>query len=108
MSGSAQILLVEDKASLMTRMGQKELTIELTDPVASVPPALSDYDLRLSEDGGSLTYRYDTGAERTGIGRLMGLLAETGCQVRDVHTAQNSLEDIFVGLVARQEEESAA
>ncbi|GGF68839.1 ABC transporter ATP-binding protein [Mameliella alba] len=103
-----EILLVEDKASLMTRMGQKELTIELTDPVDSVPPALSDYDLRLSEDGGSLTYRYDTGADRTGIGRLMGLLAEAGCQVRDVHTAQNSLEDIFVGLVARQEEETAA
>lgn len=102
-----EILLVEDKASLMARMGQKELTVDLVKPVSAIPEALSGYGLRLSEDGQSLVYSYDTQADRTGIGRLMGLLAESGCQVRDIHTAQNSLEDIFVGLVAEQEREAA-
>ncbi|MGP6087657.1 ABC transporter ATP-binding protein [Antarctobacter jejuensis] len=102
-----EILLVEDKASLMSRMGQKELTVELSEPIETIPPSLTGYGLRRSDDGLTLTYRYDTQAERTGIGRLMGLLAEAGCKVRDVHTAQNSLEDIFVGLVAEQEKEAA-
>ncbi|WP_417207596.1 ABC transporter ATP-binding protein [Antarctobacter sp.] len=103
-----EILLVEDKASLMGRMGKKELTIDLMDPIATLPEALSDYDLHLSEDGTQIVYSYDTQAERTGIGRLMGLLATSGCNVRDVHTAQNSLEDIFVSLVADQKKEAAA
>ncbi|MBV7394467.1 ABC transporter ATP-binding protein [Mameliella sediminis] len=103
-----EILLVEDKASLMARMGKKELTIDLADPVDAIPETMSDYALSLSEDGTRLTYSYDTGADRTGIGRLMGLLTESGLRVRDVHTAQNSLEDIFVDLVAAQEQEARA
>ncbi|SNS79597.1 ABC transporter ATP-binding protein [Antarctobacter heliothermus] len=103
-----EILLVEDKASLMARMGQKELTVDLVDPIETLPEALSDYDLRLTGDGTQIVYSYDTRAERTGIGRLMGMLAQSGCNVRDVHTAQNSLEDIFVGLVGDQKKEAAA
>ncbi|SMX39012.1 ABC transporter ATP-binding protein [Maliponia aquimaris] len=103
-----EILLVEDKASLMTRMGRKALTIDLMEPIAAIPAALSDYALTLSDDGQSLVYSYDTQADRTGIGRLMGLLAQSGCNVRDVHTAQDSLEDIFVGLVAQQDQGEAA
>lgn len=105
---NGEVLLVEDKASLMTRMGQKELKIELVMPIAAIPDTLSGYDLRLSDEGASLVYSYDTRAERSGIGRLMGLLAEADCAVRDVHTAQNSLEDIFVGLVAAQNDGEAA
>tara|TARA_R100000750_G_scaffold38841_1_gene25040 strand:- start:2246 stop:3178 length:933 start_codon:yes stop_codon:yes gene_type:complete len=103
-----EILLVEDKTSLMARMGRKELTIDLVDPIDTLPEALSGYDLRLTGDGKQIVYSYDTQADRTGIGRLMGLLAQSGCNVRDVHTAQNSLEDIFVGLVADQKKEAAA
>lgn len=102
-----EILLVEEKSSLLARMGKKELTIELVDPINVLPEALSGDGLRLSADGTQVTYSYDTRAERTGIGRLMGLLAEAGCKVRDINTAQNSLEDIFVGLVAEQEKETA-
>ncbi|GGB20391.1 ABC transporter ATP-binding protein [Allosediminivita pacifica] len=104
-----QILLVEDKDALMARMGRKTLRIELDEPVAEIPAGLSDYGLRLEDDGRVLVYDYDTSAERTGIARLMGALAAEGIVVRDVATSQNSLEDIFVGLVHDgQEEEGVA
>ncbi len=104
-----EILLVEEKAALMARMGRKTLRIELDEPVAEVPADLSDYGLRLEDDGRVLVYDYDTAAERTGIARLMGALAAEGIVVRDVATSQNSLEDIFVGLVHDgQEEEDVA
>jgi ABC-2 type transport system ATP-binding protein len=99
-----QILLVEEKQSLMTRMGQKELRVELAEPLTTVPEALGSYALTLAEGGMSLVYAYDTGAERTGIASLMADLSAAGLQVRDVHTAQSSLEDIFVGLVTAQED----
>lgn len=101
-----QILLVEDKDSLMTRMGHKELRVDLAQPLTALPSALDRPGLSLAEDGQSLTYSYDTSAERTGIGALMADMAQAGVQVRDVHTAQSSLEEIFVGLVAAQEEQA--
>jgi ABC-2 type transport system ATP-binding protein len=94
-----RILLVEDKATLMGRMGQKRMTIELQAPVEAVPEALAPYDLALSEDGRSLEYAYDREAERTGITSLLRDLAASGLVLRDVQTRQDSLEDIFVGLV---------
>ncbi|MBP0483790.1 ABC transporter ATP-binding protein [Sagittula salina] len=97
-----QILLVEEKAALMRRMGEKELRIELGTPLDAVPEALEGFGLEVS--GGDLVYRYDSHAERTGIGRLMAAVAGAGLVVRDVATVQKSLEDIFVGLVARQED----
>jgi ABC-2 type transport system ATP-binding protein len=97
-----EILLVEDKDSLMARMGQKALHVDLADPLQAVPPALAPYDLRLEQDGRRLVYSYDAAAERTGIGRLMAALTGAGLAVRDVQTVQSSLEDIFVGLVSKQ------
>ncbi|MEL6701833.1 MAG: ABC transporter ATP-binding protein [Pseudomonadota bacterium] len=94
-----QILLVEDKDALMTRMGQKQLVIELTAPIAALPDALAGRDLTLSDDGLRLTYRYDTHSERTGITRLLSDLQAAGLQLSDLQTEQSSLEDIFVGLV---------
>ncbi len=94
-----KILLVEDKGALMARMGQKELRIDLAEPLDAVPKAVADRDLDLSTDGARLIYRYDTRAERTGIVRLLGALQEAGVQVADVETKQSSLEEIFVGLV---------
>ena len=94
-----ELLLVEEKNSLMTRMGQKTLRIDLLEPVQAVPDALSDYDLELTADGGSLSYHYDTRGEGTGITRLLQALAKEGLSLRDIQTTQSSLEEIFVGLV---------
>ena len=104
---NGKILLVEDKASLMARMGRKELRIELDDPILSVPEALASFALTVEDEGRHLVYVYDTGAERTGIARLMTALSEQGIVVRDLSTAQSSLEEIFVGLVADQKEGAA-
>jgi ABC-2 type transport system ATP-binding protein len=94
-----EILLVQDKAELMAQMGQKQLRIDLAEPAAAVPEALSRYNLTRSADGLSLTYTYDTKAERTGITTLLNDLQKAGLQMTDIQTQQSSLEDIFVGLV---------
>ena len=94
-----ELLLVEEKASLMARMGRKTLRIDLQEPVKAVPEALSDYDLELAADGASLSYHYDTRGEGTGITRLLQALAREGLSLRDIQTTQSSLEEIFVGLV---------
>ena len=97
-----EILLVEDKAGLMTRMGQKQLQVDLAAPLAAVPEALRGYALELGLGGRSLTYTYDTKGERTGIVTLLGEMRAAGLQITDLATRQSSLEDIFVGLVRGQ------
>ncbi|WP_397543067.1 ATP-binding cassette domain-containing protein [Roseovarius salis] len=99
-----EILLVEQKEALMTRMGRKTLRIYLTDPIDRVPAALDDYGLELSKDGRTLSYSYATGAHRTGITRLLQKLAAEGIALDDIQTSQSSLEDIFVGLVKEDAE----
>lgn len=94
-----ELLLVEEKAALMARMGRKTLRIDLQEPVKTVPEALSEYDLELAADGASLSYHYDTRGEGTGITRLLQALAREGLSLRDIQTTQSSLEEIFVGLV---------
>lgn len=98
-----EILLVEDKDSLMARMGQKELRIELDSPITSLPEDLTDSGIRIEDEGRVLVHTYDTSAERSGIASLMAGLSRAGIVVRDVDTRKNSLEDIFVGLVHEQE-----
>ncbi len=99
MISSGRILLIEDKARLMRRMGRKYMTIELQAPIETVPEALARYGLTLGEDGRSLEYAYDREAARTGITSLLRDLSAAGLTLRDVQTRQSSLEDIFVGLV---------
>jgi ABC-2 type transport system ATP-binding protein len=101
---SGEILLVEDKDRLMKRLGQKELKIELSTPIASVPSALDEFSLELTDNGKSLVYTYETGGERTGITRLLSTLQSEGLGMADLQTHQSSLEDIFVGLVAEKDE----
>ncbi|MEL6640684.1 MAG: ABC transporter ATP-binding protein [Pseudomonadota bacterium] len=92
-----QILLVEEKAALMARMGQKQLKINLNGPVDAIPESLAGYDL--TAEGRTLIYTYDTKGDRTGITALLNDLQKAGLQMADLETVQSSLEDIFVGLV---------
>ena len=94
-----QILLVEDKDALMKRMGTKELHIQLQNEISLIPDSLSAYDLGISDDKTGLVYSYDTKAERTGITSLLSDISAAGLVLRDLQTAQSSLEDIFVDLV---------
>ena len=94
-----ELLLVEDKATLMARMGQKQLEVQLTEPVTQIPDALSEYDLELGSEGRSFIYSYDTNADRTGITGLLNDIAQAGLVLADVQTKQSSLEEIFVDLV---------
>ena len=94
-----RLLLVEDKASLMHKLGKKQLLIELKRPVDALPETLAGYDLEASADGCQLTYTYDTQGERTGITALLQDLHAAGLQLKDLKSSQSSLEEIFVSLV---------
>ena len=94
-----ELLLVEEKAKLMARMGKKELEVQLTEPLAAIPAALSKYNLTQTADKTAVIYTYDTKGERTGITQLLNDIASAGLSLRDVSTRQSSLEDIFVTLV---------
>ena len=94
-----EIILVEDKAKLMQKLGGKRLTLELQSKIDAIPPALAPYNLVLSEDGHQVTYDYDTKGERTGITSLLSDLRSAGIRISDLDTQQSSLEDIFVSLV---------
>ncbi len=95
-----EIILVEDKVSLMRKMGKKLLTLDLQEPLDTIPAALDAYHLELAGDGRQLVYTYDTQAERTGVTSLLKDLNLAGIKVRDLKTTQSSLEDIFVTLVS--------
>ncbi|MFC4667156.1 ABC transporter ATP-binding protein [Seohaeicola nanhaiensis] len=94
-----EILLVEEKASLMDRMGKKQIELQLAEPLDAVPEALAHQNLVVGGDGHSLVYTYDTRGPRTGLTQLLNDLAAAGLRLRDVQTRQSSLEDIFVDLV---------
>lgn len=97
-----EIQLVENKAALMRRMGQKQLQVDLAEPLAAVPEALANYALELGPEGRSLIFTYDTKSERTGIVSLLTDLRSAGLQMTDLATRQSSLEDIFVELLREQ------
>jgi ABC-2 type transport system ATP-binding protein len=94
-----EIILVEEKAELMRKLGRKQLTLHLHAPLHALPKELSNYQLSLARGGTELVYTYDTQGERTGITPLLDDLSRAGIEFKDLHTTQSSLEDIFVGLV---------
>ena len=94
-----ELIVVEQKAELMRKLGKKQLTLQLTQRLGAIPPALAGQRLELSQDGSELTFTYDTKAERTGITALMQTLSAEGIRFSDLRTTQSSLEDIFVDLV---------
>ena len=94
-----EIILVEDKATLMHKLGRKQMILHLQERLTAVPAALGAYDLVINEGGTELIYTYDSGVERTGIAPLLADLANAGIRFKDIQTRQSSLEDIFVSLV---------
>jgi len=94
-----EILLVEEKKALMAKLGRKQMTVELAEPISAIPDALTPYGLTLGEEGHRLVYEFDSSGERTGISSLLSALSQCGLRVRDISTEQSSLEDIFVELV---------
>jgi ABC-2 type transport system ATP-binding protein len=95
------IILVEDKAELMRKLGRKQLTLHLQNTLQLVPPELADYHLELSNGGTDLIYTYDTQGDRTSIATLLDDLDKAGIRFKDLQTTQSSLEDIFVSLVRK-------
>ncbi|MBA3838192.1 MAG: multidrug ABC transporter ATP-binding protein, partial [Zymomonas sp.] len=94
-----KLILVEDKATLMQKLGKRTLTVTLTEPLAAVPPALAEWAPSLKNDGHELEYVFDASAERTGIAGLLRAIGDAGLGYKDLNTQQSSLEDIFVGLL---------
>lgn len=94
-----ELILVEDKSTLMRKLGKKQLTLVLQDPMTALPPELQRFDLEIANDGACLVFTYDTQADRTGITGLLAALSEAGVRFHDLSTSESSLEDIFVTLV---------
>ena len=99
-----ELLLVEEKTSLMQKFGQKILNIELQKRLNQLPKEFSQENVKLSDDGLTLTYIYDTKKKKTGITKLLSNLSNSGINLRDIQTDQSSLEEIFVNLVKEKVE----
>ena len=103
-----ELVVVEDKDTLMRKLGKKQLALTLQAPIEAIPAALADLPLELSGDGATLTYTFDVQqGERTGIATLLRRLAGQGLDFRDLHSSESSLEDIFVGLLRERERAGA-
>jgi ABC-2 type transport system ATP-binding protein len=94
-----ELILIEEKQALMRKFASKQLTLQLQDAITAIPAALAPYRLTLSADGRELTFAYDGEHDRSGVADLLANLAAEGIRFRDLHTTQNSLENIFVNLV---------
>ena len=97
-----EIILVDDKAELMRKLGKKQMTLQLQTALEYIPPALAAYQLELASDGNELIYTFDAQGERTGIVALLKELNDAAIVFKDLHTTQSSLEDIFVSLVKEE------
>jgi ABC-2 type transport system ATP-binding protein len=94
-----ELIVVEEKSALMRKLGKKQLTLQLQAPLPAIPAGLAGLPLELTKDGNELVYSFDTQASETGIAGLLRKLNELGIEFKDLHTAESSLEDIFVNLV---------
>ncbi len=98
-----ELILVEEKTKLMQKLGKKQLTLNLSEPLAAVPPELGEWNLALQADGTELLYAFDGHAERTGIPSLLRRMSDLGITFKDLNTRESSLEDIFVDLVSERQ-----
>jgi ABC-2 type transport system ATP-binding protein len=94
-----EIIVVEDKVVLMEKLGKKQLTLQLQNPLAHIPDELAGHPLELSADGSVLVYTFDAQCDRTGIAGLLRRLSEHGIDFKDLQTSQSSLQEIFINLV---------
>ena len=94
-----EIILVEEKSVLMKKLGKKQLTLYLQNPLHGIPSELSGYPLELTADGTQFIYTFDVHGERTGIAALLRQFGDLGIDVKDLQTSESSLEDIFIGLL---------
>ena len=99
-----ELIVVEDKAELMRKLGKKQLTLHLQEPLRAIPEGLGGYQLALANDGADLIYTFDAQAEHTGIAELLRELSRRGVDFKDLQTEQSSLEEIFVSLVRGERE----
>ncbi|MBL0162170.1 MAG: ABC transporter ATP-binding protein [Xanthomonadales bacterium] len=102
-----ELILVEDKHTLMRKLGKKQLTLTLQQPMQAIPPGLVGLPLELSGDGLTLVYTFDTQSDETGIAGLLRRLGEHGIDFKDLQSSESSLEEIFVSLVRKPREERA-
>jgi len=98
---NGELILVEEKQALMTKLGKKQLLLELVEPLVRIPDSLVAFELELTEGGKRLIYTFNTQGEHTGITSLLDQLKTEGIRFLDINTTQSSLEDIFVNLVAQ-------
>lgn len=96
---AGKLVLVDDKTSLMQKLGKKQLLLQLVTPLAQIPPTLAAYQLQLSADNNQLIYTYDAQQEQATIATLLRQLSSLGIEFSDLNTQESSLEDIFIGLV---------
>ena len=94
-------MLVEETAVLMRRFGKRRLALALQQPMAAIPPELSNWPLTLEDNGRRLVYSFDANAEDAGISALLRRLGELGIEFNDLDTSRSSLEDIFVSLIGQ-------
>jgi ABC-2 type transport system ATP-binding protein len=94
-----ELILVEQTAALMKKLGRKTLTLNLQEPLAAIPPELAEWSPTLRAEGNELEYVFDSNLENTGVPSLLRRLSDLGIAFKDLHTSQSSLEDIFVSLV---------
>jgi ABC-2 type transport system ATP-binding protein len=99
---NGELILVEEKNALMQKLGKKELTLTLVEPLAAIPPELAEWNIDLADDGNVLRYTFDATADRTGIPSLLRRLSDLGIGFKDLQTHESSLEDIFVSLVSER------
>ena len=97
-----ELILVEQTAALMKKLGRKTLTLNLQEPLAAIPPELAEWSPTLRAEGNELEYVFDSNLENTGVPSLLRRLSDLGIAFKDLHTSQSSLEDIFVSLVHRE------
>jgi len=103
---NGELLLVEDKQTLMHNLGKKQLIVDLKEPAQNLPSSLACDDLELSEEGDQLIYTYDTMSDSTGITDLLQSIRASGLELKDLHIHKSSLEDIFVDLVKKDQKQS--
>ncbi|MBY6210401.1 ABC transporter ATP-binding protein [Microbulbifer agarilyticus] len=100
-----ELVLVEEKHELMQKLGKKQLTIHLQNPISELPEELKEFELDIADEGNQLIYTFDTQREHTGIATLLRALNQQGMEFKDLHSSESSLEEIFVSLVHQNQDE---